>query len=1172
MRFKKLKLSGFKSFVDPISIPFPSNLTAVVGPNGCGKSNIIDAVRWVMGESSAKLLRGESMADVIFNGSTARKPVGQASVELLFDNSDGSLTGEYINYNEIAIKRQVNRDGQSHYYLNNTRCRRKDITDIFLGTGLGPRSYAIIEQGMVSRLIEAKPDELRLFLEEAAGISKYKDRRRETETRIRHTRENLDRLNDIREELTKQLERLNRQAKAAEKYKVYREEERLLKAQHLALRWQTLEGQAQQQSKLIKEQELQLESHIAEQRHFDNIIEQQRIAHTESNDAFNTIQAHYYSINTDIARLEEAIQHQHDKRQQLQNDLLQIDADLTSLKEHFEHDQQSIETSETQISHLTPKLEIAKAQTEKSQQALQKVEQEQTDWQSAWDDFNASAAESSKSAHVEQTRIQHLEERLKSIEKRINDLQQEQNQQAVHTLEDEIKHIEQSQTDISTHYSKEQQHLEIITTELNQHRENHKEIVERLNTAREQLQNLGGRHASLEALQQAALGKQDDAMLTWLENHQLTNKPRLVEDLTVADGWDTAVETVLGDYLQAVCVDGIEPTQAMLDTLEQGHIILLDTHAAARATEKKHETDTLASKVKTSWTSAESLLAHIYIASSLTDAIAMAKTLDSHESVVTRDGIWISNGWLRLARDKDEKAGIIHREQELRQLQMSIEQQTATVNNLEKNVEEKLATINHIEKSREEQQRVLADITYQQAEINANLRIKHDNLEQLHNRAIARTKELDEQQQQAQSCQAEIIDARNKWQEAMENMDKHADVRDELLTQRDAINLRLDTLRQQVRQHRENAHRLELELQTTQTQFNSLQQNIHRLSTRVGDLELRRESLAVALEKAKKPDEDLEKRLQDELSKHKIVEEKLEGARAHLEDIEQQLQQAEEARSKTDQSARAVQGHLEQLRMDAQTYIVRRTTIEEQLAETQFELKTLLNEMPEDAAIDEWNEKIDKMATRVQRLGAINLAAIEEYKVESERKAYLDAQNEDLTEALQTLENAIRKIDRETRQRFKETYTKVNTIFQELFPRLFDGGHAYLELTGDDLLDTGVIVMAQPPGKRNSNIHLLSGGEKALAAIALVFAIFRLNPSPFCMLDEVDAPLDDTNVERFCRLVKDLSDITQFIFITHNKITMELAHHLAGVTMHEPGVSRMVSVDIDEAIGLTEEA
>lgn len=1168
MRLKKLKLVGFKSFVDPTSIPLPSNLIAIVGPNGCGKSNTIDAVRWVMGESSAKHLRGESMADVIFNGSSTRKPIGQASVELVFDNSDGTVGGEYAGYNEIAIKRQVSRDGTSNYYLNNTRCRRKDITGVFLGTGLGPRSYSIIEQGMISRLIEAKPEDLRSFLEEAAGISKYKERRRETENRIRHTRENLTRLEDICEELEKQLERLKRQAKAAERYKELRTEQHLLKAQLYALRWQGLKQKIEQHDKLITEHELRLEALITEQRSYDKDIELQRDQHHELNEKFNERQSCYYKIGADIARLEEAIAHQRERRQQLQNDLAQVQADMNALQQQFDDDNAEIVDLEKEIQVVEPQLQETSSRMEASQQHLSDIEAKRAQWQQQWDEFNQLAAESSKVAHVEQTRIQHMEQTLHGTQQQIERLTNEMQDQDDVAIQAELDEINEQHQHVCDQIELEKEKLESLQQQINQGRDQAREYTQQLDEQRNQLQSMRGRLASLEALQQAALGQHDDLMVEWLEQNQLANAKRLAQQLTVSNGWETAVETVLGNYLQAVCVDDIKSFAQLHNTMPDTEITFVDQQNAAMTANTAG--NYLLSHVQSDFPLVTNLLAGIRTADNMADAEQLLDQLNPGESIITNDGIWLGQGWLRIAKEQDQSAGVLQREQELTSLQQAIDVAIESLQQLEQQSEAAKQQLVDSEQARDTQQQSLVELNHQQADINAKVRVKQNQLQQMRERAEQIQQELQQQQSKMADAETTLQEARQAWQQAMTQMDEHADIKRRLSDTREEISQSLEQARVQARQDRELSHELQIRLQSNKTQLASSQQNLQRMSSELERMTARRDGLQTAMQQADNPGQDLDTQLKEQLSKHLEAEQQVKEARAQVEQTENALRDFEQKRQQADQSARAVQSKLEQARIDSQAVRVRATTIEESVSETEYQLPQLIEEMPEEANEAAWDEEVERMTTRIQRLGAINLAAIDEYKTESERKEYLDKQFEDLTTALTTLENAIRKIDKETRQRFKDTYDQVNNSFKNLFPRLFGGGQAYLELTGEDLLDTGVAVMARPPGKRNSSIHQLSGGEKAMTAVALVFAIFQLNPSPFCMLDEVDAPLDDANVARFCNLVKEMSDTVQFIFITHNKVTMELANHLSGVTMKEPGVSRLVSVDVDQAVSLAE--
>ncbi|MDO6745852.1 chromosome segregation protein SMC [Gilvimarinus sp. 1_MG-2023] len=1167
MRLKCIKLAGFKSFVDPTTVNFPSNLGAVVGPNGCGKSNIIDAVRWVMGESSAKNLRGESMTDVIFNGSGGRKPVGQASIELVFDNSDGTLVGEYAAFTEISIKRKVSRDSQNIYYLNGAKCRRRDITDIFLGTGLGPRSYAIIEQGMISRLIEAKPEELRVYIEEAAGISKYKERRRDTENRMRRTQENLERLTDIRDELERQLSRLERQAQAAEKYTEFKKQERSLKAQVQALKYRNLDQQAQGKQQGIRDLEIKMESFVTDQVNKDTQIEKYRAQYTDLGDKFNEVQGRFYAIGADIARVEQSIKHAEERNRQLQTDLERTDRESREVKDRLETDRDREQLWQAELLEIEPELELIEAAEESSGDLLHEAEELMQNWQNDWDQFNQRAAEPRQRAEVQQSRIQHLEQVQQRLLVRIEKLDEEKRALGEDQESgEEVELLREAMAELELELETTREKGEGFLDRLEQTRNENKQLTDQLDSQRSDLQSMRGRHASLEALQQAALGEKNKTITEWLETHALVDAPRLAEQVSARNGWDTALETVLGNTLQAVCVEGADGVVNTLEGLEQGELILLDTKV--RTDSPSHtKAETLASQVDANWDT-DGLLAGIYIADNLTDALGIRATLSSGESVVTKDGLWLSAHWIKVAREIDASAGVIARKQELETLAEQIAQTEQKVESLAEQLEQNREAIKSTEAAREQHRREQDSLNARHSELRSNISATQVKAEQLGQRKSRLQGDIADAREQMEQEAEQLAEARTILSDAIEAMEADTEERETLLARRDEYRTKLDTARQKARHDKDKAHELQMRAASLNTQIDSIKLNIARMEEQTETLAERREQLAESMSENRDPAEDNQLELEAALAKRIAVEEELTESRRALETVEHDLREAEQSRNRAEQEVQAVRSHLEQERLAAQTFEVQRKTLADQLAEDNFDLDSLLENLAEDAEMQPLEAELEQLANRISRLGAINLAAIDEYKSESERKNYLDAQNEDLLEALETLENAIKKIDRETRTRFKETFDKVNSGLQELFPKVFGGGHAYLELTGEDLLDTGIAIMARPPGKRNSTIHLLSGGEKALTAIALVFSIFRLNPAPFCMLDEVDAPLDDANVGRYARMVEEMSEHVQFIYITHNKIAMEMAHQLMGVTMHEPGVSRLVTVDVDEAAEL----
>lgn len=1161
MRLKCIKLAGFKSFVDPTTVTFPSNMAAVVGPNGCGKSNIIDAVRWVMGESSAKNLRGESMTDVIFNGSNTRKPVTQASIELIFDNSDGTLTGEYAGYNEISIRRRVTRDSQNTYFLNGTKCRRRDITDIFLGTGLGPRSYSIIEQGMISKLIEAKPEDLRNFIEEAAGISKYKERRRETENRIRRTHENLARLSDLREELERQLERLHRQAQSAEKYQEYKAEERQLKAQLTALRWQALNEQVGSREAVIGNQEISFEALVAEQRNADASIERLRDGHHELSERFNLVQGRFYSVGGDIARIEQSIQHGQQRLRQLQDDLREAEKARLETESHLGHDSTLLATLGEELAMLEPEQELTAAAAEESAAALEEAENAMHGWQEQWDGFNQRSAEPRRQAEVQQSRIAQLEQSLERLAERqrrlVDELQQlaaDPEDAAIAELAEQIAVSELSIEDLQLADEQQAERLQQLRNDLQQ-------TGQAQQQAQGELQRLNGRLASLEALQQAALDPGKGAG-DWLREHSLSERPRLAEGLRVEAGWELAVETVLGADLQAVLLDGFNGLN--LSGFDQGELRL-----ASPAKGGARVAGSLLDKVEAAIDLAP-WLAKVKPVQSLDEALAARINLADGESLISRDGYWVGRHFLRVRRASEAESGLLARGQEIERLSLEREEREAALALLDERLLQLRESQRAQEEQREQQRRQLQEQARRLGELKAQLSAGQAKAEQLILRRRRLDSELVELGEQREIEQEQLGESRLQLQDALDAMASDNQQRESLLATRDALRERLDRVRQEARQHKDHAHQLAVRLGSLRAQHDSTRQALERLQLQAERLHERREQLSLNLEEGEAPLEELRIKLEEQLDKRMAVEDELKLARLALEDADRELRDAEKRRTQAEQQSQLLRGQLEQQRMEWQSLTVRRKALADQLVEDNYDLHGVLASLPAEATESAWEQELERLAARIARLGPINLAAIDEYQQQSERKRYLDAQNADLVEALDTLENVIRKIDKETRNRFKETFDQINGGLQALFPKVFGGGNAYLELTGEDLLDTGVTIMARPPGKKNSTIHLLSGGEKALTALALVFSIFQLNPAPFCMLDEVDAPLDDANVGRYARLVKEMSASVQFIYITHNKIAMEMADQLMGVTMHEPGCSRLVAVDVEEALAMVE--
>ncbi len=1162
MRLKQIKLAGFKSFVDPTTVPFPTNLTAILGPNGCGKSNVIDAVRWVMGENSAKNLRGEDATDVIFNGSSGRKPVGQASVELVFDNSDGSLGGEWATYAEISIKRLVTRDGQSSYFLNGTRCRRKDITDIFLGTGLGPRSYAIIQQGTVSRLIESKPQELRVFIEEAAGISKYKERRKETEARIQQTRENMARLGDIRQELDRQLNTLQRQAQAAAKFKEFRSEERDVKARLAALRWRDLDARIREHEHGIGALEVDIEARNAEMTAIDAGMEDSRIKHIELTDNFNAVQGRYYGAKAEAERLETAIKYTRERRHSLRDDLVRLEQSQRGASEHLALDADRLRQLEEEIEMQMPEMLRLEEQSKGGQDNLEEHETAITRWQHEWDEFNRRAAETSQKAQIARTHVAHHETVIARMAQRVSHVQRElaaldaqPHNEEVLLLEEKLLQSEQEAEDVRVKHAEGMALIDRL-------REQRRDLTARIDQARTELHGLRGRKVALEALQRAAQARQAEKLGPWLDANHLATRPRVADNLRVQNGWESAIEAVLGEQLQAVVVERLDDLLAALGERPEATLHLVE-NSLARSTGRA---PTLADQVTSG--AIPSALMSAFVAEDLSEALRRRSELAAHEVLVTRDGIVVGRNWLRAGKGADGQGGVLERAQQLELLNAQVAEAEAQLEELDLQSEQVRDALRDAETSWAALQRQATDVERRVVEARGALQQRQAKVEQLKRQRDQLSNEIQDLGRQREEEEVSLLQSRQEQSEAVEQMAEDQLRREELQARREELRQLIEKARSTASSAKEQYHKVALHVEGMRAQLNSTRQSEQRVREQLAAITERREQLEQQLEESIEPLAQMEADLETALNKHVALEQDLITAREALGEVDQVLRAHERRRQEIDQGVQAVRMRLERLRIERGELAVRRDQQTELLQAEERVLDEVLALLTDADREHELASRMQELGERIARLGAINLAAIEEFEQQSERKVYLDAQCDDLNLALETLEDAIKKIDAETRSKFKDTFDFVNKTFQELFPKVFGGGHAYLELTGEDLLDTGITLMARPPGKRNSTIHLLSGGEKALTAIALVFSIFQLNPAPFCMLDEVDAPLDDANVGRFCNLVKDMSSQVQFIYISHNKIAMEMANQLCGVTMQEPGVSRIVAVDIEEAAAL----
>ncbi|MDH3688913.1 MAG: chromosome segregation protein SMC [Gammaproteobacteria bacterium] len=1162
-----MKMSGFKSFVDPTTITVPARVVGVVGPNGCGKSNVIDAVRWVMGESSAKTLRGDSMEDVIFNGSTARKPVGKASVELIFDNSEGRVGGPYAKFSEISMRRTLSRDGLSEYFVNKAKCRRRDITDILRGTGLGSRSYSIIEQGMVSRIVEARPEELRSFVEEAAGISKYKDRRRETETRIRHTRENLLRVEDIRRELETQLRRLQRQSSAAARYKTLKQEERVVQAQLMVLRWHALDLKVAEFDGELSQSDRLLQQKLAEQRAVESEMERLRQHQGESVEHMNAVQGEFYGVGAEIANVEQRIEHARESLLQKQQELERLGDSVLETQRHLQTDEQRVAEFNQAFAECRPRLaqksEVLKTATSEVAAADQALQQ----WRLRWEQFSEEVGEPLQEREIQRARMQELERAVEQLQVRQTRLKDEALQLEQGLATSDIQPLSERILKIAQGCADCDQAMSALDESIRSGREAKQQLDSELDSLRDRFHCVDARLKALQELNADALGSNDEALTVWLEQHGLARRPRLAEEVKVEPGWERAVDRILGPRLSAICVEDLDRTSRQAAELTGSELWLVQQQrdASSRVSTRSGRR-TLADRVSTSNVAVLDLLSNVYVSDHLDEAMALRSELAAHECVVCPTGEVVGKFWFSNAADSDFRPGWLSRDAEAEQLSQehaSVSNELEAVRGRSQAQQQNLV---EWEQEREDLRQDFARNTQQRTEMQARLDREEAQAVQLESRYRQIRDDLGEVESELARNHAELVNAKQRLQLAAERTGTYGEQREYLLSEKQTVEQGLQRAREHAEQAREHKHEEEIEEQRLKAALDSAEASVRRLADQLAGMQVRKQELEQLVGEEDRPEEALKMQLEALLSQRLQVEDRLEQARGAVARHDELVRVQEEDRTRYAREADEIRTRLEQERMSRQELVVRAEGVVEQVRELGYQPKTLLDEMPEDAVVEDWQERLDKIQQRIERIGPVNLVAIEEYEQESERKNYLDKQHEDLFEALATLEGVMRKIDRETRSRFKETFENLNRHFQEIFPKLFGGGSAYLELSSDDLLETGVTVMARPPGKRNSTIHLLSGGEKALTAVSLLFAFFELNPAPFCLLDEVDAPLDDANVERYSETLKSLSARTQLIFITHNKLTMEAADLLIGVTMGEPGVSRLVAVDVERAL------
>ena len=1164
MRLTKLKLAGFKSFVDPTTIALPGQLVGVVGPNGCGKSNVMDAVRWVLGESKASELRGESMQDVIFNGSGTRKPVSRAAVELVFDNSLGRIAGQWSQYAELSVKRLLTRTGQSEYYINNLHVRRKDITDLFLGTGLGPRAYAIIGQGTISRIIEARPDELRVFLEEAAGVTKYKERRKETESRIADTRENLTRVEDIRLELGAQMERLEGQAAVARQYREYSDE--LSRKQQLLwlLRRNDAQAERDRLAHEIERASIDLEAQNAALRETEARLEEARESHFSTSDGVHAAQSALFTANAEVARLEAEIRHRRESQHEYESRLTQLADD----KVHWQEQVEKLDADHARWQDLSgvadERVEQGELRLAAQQERLPLAEETHAGAQDEVNRQRAVLAQADQRLQVEQANRGHAQRSLQIIAGRRERLDQER--EALPEPDSaEFEFKQDALAELRERIVEAQEALVIKQGELPQLEQQRRDVLAAVQHVQKERAEAHARRAALEQLQKRVQG--DGKLGDWLHRHRLDKCPPLWKSLHVEAGWEDAVEAILRERISALTADVADPAWGK-DRPGSKLTLLLPVEGAT----VNVGADRLLARIRCDDPKLAAILAEwlgaVYTAPDLGFALARRESLAAGACYVTSGGDVVGRQSLTLFAPDAAEHGLLERQREIEELGGLIAQRDERV---------------------EQEQARLAEIEERMVDAQNTLQASRQQLNDLQERAHAIQVEalklsqaLDrfrERQAQIDASLAEMLAEEEGESERLFIADEAIEAQREqiraLQLVMDAARARFEQTERALRDEREQVNGVERDLREAQFSQRECRNKIDEIS-RSRELALKQverivDELARCAESVEAMQaEDLEPRLQEALDQRVAREHALAAARDALEAATAGLRALEEQRMKFEHGLDPQRERIGELKLKEQAASLNVDQLAAQLLEVQADEQSLSGDLA-GARPGPLQSAITALQRSVEALGAVNLAALEELESARERKGFLDAQSEDLTQAMETLENAIRRIDRETRDLLQTTYDSVNRSFGELFPILFGGGEAKLIMTGEEILDAGVQVMAQPPGKKNSTIHLLSGGEKALTAIALVFSMFQLNPAPFCLLDEVDAPLDDTNTERFCAMVRRMSANTQFLFISHNKIAMEMAQQLVGVTMQESGVSRIVEVDMEEALRMREQ-
>ncbi|HZY18498.1 MAG TPA: chromosome segregation protein SMC [Ramlibacter sp.] len=1171
MRLNSIKLSGFKSFAEPTNFMLPGQLVGVVGPNGCGKSNIMDAVRWVLGESKASELRGESMQDVIFNGTTQRKPASRSSVELVFDNSDHRAGGQWSQFAEIAVKRVLTRDGTSSYYINNQPVRRRDVQDVFLGTGLGPRAYAIIGQGTISRIIESKPEELRLFLEEAAGVSKYKERRRETENRLSDTRENLTRVEDILRELNANLDKLEKQAEVAARYNALQSEVTLKQHQQ----WFLKRAEAEVDQARIKadgdKAVNDLESRVADLRHVENELETIRQAHYAAGDQVNQAQGQLYEASAEVGRLEAEIRFVVEGRQRVEQRLQQLKEQTAQWAGRKNDAAAELETLAGQSVDAEEQATLLAAQVEEQATALPDLEDALRQAQTRSAEQRTGVAQVQQQIQVLAADQRNIEEQSRQLNQRRERLVADRNALAAPD-EARLANLQSQLAAAQEAAETADARLHELQEQVPQLDEDRRARQQAVNSETHRQSDLSARMEALKALQEKV--RTDGKLKPWLARHGLDGLQGLWSRIHVEQGWENALEAALRERMGSLEISRLDMVRAFAADAPPAKLAFYSPPQAG-APEPAGTLPRLADLLRLNDAGQKALLADwlhgCYTAATFEEALAARDQLKPGEAIYVRGGHCVTAHSVSFYAQDSEQAGLLARQQEIENLDKQLRAQALIT-------EEARSALVRAEAAYTDASQRLVSARREAGETQSRfheLQVETLRLTQLAEQTRARSEQIAGDLAEVDALLEELQERRVTAEARFEELDMQLADSQERHAQLDE---RVIEAERKLAQAREQQRSLERQAQEAQFSQRSLEARRGELQRAIETASQQAQSIAAEEERARSElarltDAAAQAGLQNALQLKSERETALGAKRSEYDDLTAKLRASDERRLQLERELDPLRQRITDLQLKEQAARLGLEQYTQLLADAQADLEAVARSVQDgNVRLSGMQGDIDRLHREIAALGAVNLAALEELSTARERKQFLDAQTADLTEAITTLEDAIRKIDGETRELLAGTFKTVNEHFGRMFPELFGGGNARLVMTGEEILDSGVQVMAQPPGKKNQTIHLLSGGEKALTAIALVFAIFQLNPAPFCLLDEVDAPLDDANTERYAKLVSSMSKGTQFLFISHNKIAMEMAEQLIGVTMQEQGVSRIVAVDMESAVSMAEAA